>query len=145
MAEAVTRASKYSDSRQIRIEIPDEVLFVPMDGKLIEQVLINLIDNSVKHTRPEDEIKVSVRAEQRGVRFSVSDRGPGVEPSELPKIFTLFYKGSGSQSDSRRGIGLGLPICKAIVNAHGGEITAENNSERGMTVSFFLPAEEERP
>lgn len=144
VAEAVTRASKYSDSRQIRIEIPDEVLFVPMDGKLIEQVLINLIDNSVKHTRPEDEIKVSVRAEQRGVRFSVSDQGPGVEPDELPKIFTLFYKGSGSQSDSRRGIGLGLPICKAIVTAHGGEITAENNPERGMTVSFFLPAEEER-
>lgn len=142
VAEAVNRASKYSDSRAIRIEIPDEVLFVPMDGKLIEQVLINLIDNSVKHTRPDGEIKVFARAEKGGVWFGVTDRGTGVPPEELPKIFNLFYKGSGPQADSRQGIGLGLPICQTIVTAHGGKILAENNQEGGLTVRFFLPAEE---
>lgn len=138
VGEAVSRVAKYAGSRAINPIIPDEVLFVPMDGKLIEQVLINLLDNAVKHSEPDTSIEVQVKQEGKRVWFSVTDHGPGMDPKELPRIFELFYSGS-SRSDSKHGIGLGLPICRAIVDAHGGEIRAENNPNGGMTVRFFLP------
>jgi two-component system sensor histidine kinase KdpD len=141
VGEAVARVAKYADSRTIRPDIPGDVLFVPMDGKLIEQVLINLLDNAVKHSGPESPVSVQVRQEKERVWFAVIDRGTGMNPKELPKVFDLFYSG-GSRADSKRGIGLGLPICRAIVNAHGGEIYAENNPGRGMTLRFFLPLKE---
>lgn len=141
VGEAVDRASKYADEHTIEVEIPDKVLFVPMDGKLIEQVLINLIDNAVKHTSSDGHIKVAVKPEVDKVWFYVTDDGTGMNPDDLPKIFNLFYKADGLQSDSNRGIGLGLAICKAIVNAHGGKIYANNNKDGGAEIRFYLPLE----
>jgi two-component system, OmpR family, sensor histidine kinase KdpD len=139
VAEAVNRSSKYVDNRKITAELPDEVLFIPMDGKLIMQVLINLIDNAVKHTSRTDEIKVKVKVEENKAWFSVIDNGTGISPDDLPKIFNLFYTVNGSHADSQRGIGLGLAICKAIVNAHGGQIYADNNEGGGANIRFYLP------
>lgn len=139
VGEAVDRAAKYADTHTINVSIPQDVLFVPMNGKLIGQVLINLVDNAVKHTDPVDPIDVEVRPDGRRVWFSVKDRGTGLKPDALSKIFDLFNNGGDSRSDSKHGIGLGLPICRAIVSAHGGEITAENNPDKGLTVRFFLP------
>lgn len=141
VGEAVGRAAKYADSHTIDVKIPQEVLFVPMDGKLIEQVLINLVDNAVKHTCPQDRIQVEVKPGKGKVWFSVKDSGTGLKPDELPKIFDLFYSGSDQRSDSKHGIGIGLSICRTIVTAHGGGISAENNPDKGMTVRFFLPWE----
>jgi len=127
VAESVQRASKYSQDHKISVKIPDNVLFVPMDGKLIEQVLINLVENAIKHTSPSDEIKVTVWIENKKVWFEVLNTGEIIDQIDLPKIFDMFYVGTNSKTDVRRGMGLGLSICKSIVNYHGGEIFAENN------------------
>ncbi|MDD3230795.1 MAG: DUF4118 domain-containing protein [Oscillospiraceae bacterium] len=144
VGEAIDRVAKYAGSYTITPEIPDDVLFVPMDGKLIEQVLINLLDNAVKHSAANAAILVQVEQKQDKVWFSVTDHGTGMNPQEFPKIFELFYSG-GRKADSKRGVGLGLPICRAIVEAHGGKIRAENNIGcGGMTVRFFLPLKGDR-
>jgi two-component system sensor histidine kinase KdpD len=142
VAEAVDRTLKYAPDHKISISIPDEVLFVPMDGKLIIQVLINLIDNAIKHTSPSDEIKVSVKLEDNKAWFEVSDNGTGINPEDLPQLFDMFFIAPSSHTDSKPGIGLGLAICKAIVNFHGGEIMAENNDSNGATFRFYLSVKE---
>ncbi len=139
VAEAVKRASKYAGEHKITVKIPDEVLFIPMDGKLIVQVLINLIDNSVKHSAPDKEIRVEIYSENHKTWFSVIDHGTGIPMDDLPHIFDLFYRADHTHVDSRRGIGLGLTICKSIVEAHGGSIFAENNTDGGTAVRFWLP------
>jgi two-component system sensor histidine kinase KdpD len=144
VAEAINRASRYSPNHKITISIPSEVLFIPMDGKLIEQVLINLVDNAIKHTTPSNEINVSVRLEDKKAWFEVSDNGAGIDYEDLPKLFDMFFTSNNSPTDSRRGIGLGLAICKSIVNYHGGEIFAENNVSGGATFKFYLKVQEDR-
>ncbi|MFW6149648.1 MAG: sensor histidine kinase [Atribacterota bacterium] len=143
VAEAVDRASKYAPDHKIIISIPDEVLFIPMDGKLIIQVLINLIDNAIKHASQSDEIKVLVRLDGNKAWFEVSDNGAGINPEDLPRLFDMFFIAPSSHTDSKPGIGLGLAICKAIINFHGGKIMAENNNSSGATFRFFLNVQED--
>ncbi|MCC8022832.1 MAG: sensor histidine kinase, partial [Clostridiales bacterium] len=138
ISSAVHRVAKYAPDKVIRIKIPDEVLFVPMDSRLMEQVLINLMDNAVKHTPPDAEIRLSVWKEGKRAWFEVSDNGPGVAEADLPNLFDMFYMAQEAPSDARRGIGLGLAICKAIVTSHGGEICAENMQEGGACFRFCL-------
>jgi two-component system sensor histidine kinase KdpD len=140
VAESIARASKYNPDHKVSINLPDEVLFVPMDGKLIEQVLINLVDNAIKHTTPQNEIIVSIWPEGGKVWFEVYNNGLGINENDLPNLFKMFYIGSNKIPDSRQGMGLGLSICKAIINYHGGEIYAENNEEGGATFKFYLKA-----
>ena len=142
---AVNRVMRQS-GREIAVDAPDEVLFIPMDAGLIEQVLVNLLDNAVKHTLPEEEIQVSVRMdnESRAAVFSVMDRGAGIREEDLPHIFQMFYTTPSRQVDASRGVGLGLTICEAIVKAHGGTITARNRVEGpGAVFEFTLPVEEQ--
>lgn len=141
---AVHHVGKLS-GREIIAEAPDEVLFVPMDAGLIEQVLVNLLDNAVKHTPPWEEIRISVRRddEKSFVRILVSDRGSGILTEDLPNIFQMFYTASARRSDASRGMGLGLTICAAIVEAHGGTIQARNRADgHGAEFEFTLPLEE---
>lgn len=138
IAESVKHTSKPISDDRIKISIPDEVIFVPMDGKLIEQVLINLINNAIEHSPPESQISISVRLEKDKVWFEVSDKGTGIDEKDLPHIFNMFYVGHNTKSFETKGVGLGLAICKAIVNYHGGEIYAENNPEGGATFRFYL-------
>lgn len=138
VAESIARASKYYPDHKISIILPDDVLFVPMDGKLIEQVLINLVDNAIKHTTPENEIRVSIWPEGGKVWFEVYNNGLGIDEKDLPNLFKMFYVGSNRMQDARQGMGLGLSICKAIINYHGGDIFVENNDEGGATFRFYL-------
>jgi two-component system sensor histidine kinase KdpD len=140
VAEAINRASKYAPDHRILISVPDKVLFIPMDGKLIEQVIINLVDNAIKHTSPTNEIIVSVWLDKEKVWFEVSDNGAGIDPADLPRIFDMFFVSDKSHTDARRGIGLGLAICRSIVNYHGGEIYVENNNSGGASFRFYLNA-----
>ncbi len=142
VSEAIYRASKYAPDHKIFITVPDDVLFVPMDGKLIEQVIINLVDNAIKHTTPLNKIELSVQNEADKIWFKVSDNGTGIKDVDIPKLFDMFFVANSSPLDSKRGIGLGLAICKAIVNFHGGEIYAENNSTGGSTFRFYLNKKE---
>ncbi|MDW7729572.1 MAG: DUF4118 domain-containing protein [Bacillota bacterium] len=138
IAESIRRVQKYSPNHKISVTIPDDVIFVYMDSKLIVQVLINLLDNAVKHTGLENEINVNVTLNSDKVWFEVSDNGTGIDENDLKKLFDMFYLADDQRTDAKRGIGLGLAICKAIVNMHGGEIYAENNNTGGATFRFFL-------
>ena len=122
-------------------DIPDELLLVPMDARLIVQVLVNLLDNAIKHTAAEREIRIAVQREGTDAVFRVSDRGEGIAPADLPHIFKMFYTSQHNRADAKRGIGLGLAICDAIVKAHGGTIRAENRTDGGALFRFTLPME----
>lgn len=144
ISEAINRSSKYFPDRIIKITVPDEVLFVPMDGKLIVQVLINLISNAIEHTTENEDITISVSSELNRVWFEVSDKGTGIQDFELPKVFDMFYVSNNSRTDGKQGMGLGLAICKAIINYHDGEIYASNNRDGGATFSFYLNKQGEK-
>lgn len=142
IAVVLERFEKRAPGRELVVTIPDELIIVPVDAKLIVQVLINLLDNSVKHTTPDQEISVSVEKQAGAVRFTVSDRGKGISETDLPYIFQMYYTTAHSSSDAQKGMGLGLAICDAVVKAHGGTITAANHPEGGAVFTFTIPMEE---
>lgn len=142
---ALNVIAKRAPEREITVDIPDEIVMVPMDVGLIEQVLTNLLDNAIKHTQVQDEIIVAFRKDEQSGQavFTVSDHGTGILDEDLPKIFEMFYTTKGSGPDARRGIGLGLAICESIIRAHGGTITASNQKTgTGAVFEFTLPLEE---
>lgn len=143
MGAAVAAIGKRAPEREIGVHIPEDVWMVPMDAKLVGQVLVNLLDNAVKHTRPEEEISVTAREGDGLAVFTVADGGTGISPEDLPHVFQMFYTTKGTGPDARRGIGLGLAICESIVTAHGGTIRAENRAGGGAAFTFTLPMEEQ--
>jgi K+-sensing histidine kinase KdpD len=128
--------------RTITSDIPDKILLVSMDAKLILQVLINLIDNAIKHTETDGIIRMQVNQENSRIWFVVSDNGTGIRQSDFPYLFDPFFVSQSAGSTSRSGVGLGLSIVKAIVQAHGGSIFAENGEDGGAVFRFYLPVRE---
>jgi two-component system sensor histidine kinase KdpD len=108
-----------------------------MDATLIEQVLINLIENSIRHSDSPLPISLKVSSKKSGAVFTISDQGKGIDPSRIPDIFD--GKANKVSSDSSRGLGIGLSICKSIILAHDGKIFAENNISGGARFTFVLP------
>lgn len=127
--------------RNIAVEMPDNLVLVPMEAKLISQVLVNLLDNAGKHTPKDKEIKICVHSSKKEVSISVLDRGSGISNEDLPHVFKTFYTTSSKSPDSIRGVGLGLAICQSIVEAHGGTIRAKNRQGGGASFTFTLPLE----
>ena len=137
VSEAVMRIRKRFPNSRIDVTVPNELLIVPMDATLIEQVLINLMENSIRHSGSSLPISLKVSQKRSGAVFSIADRGKGIDPSRIPDIFDgKTNKGS---SDSSRGLGIGLSICKSIILAHDGKIYAENNANGGASFTFVLP------
>lgn len=140
--EAIKHAVRQNDSHRIVKRIDDELLLAKMDARLIVQVIINLLDNALKYTPDGSEIVLSAQKSGELVYISVSDNGNGIPDRIKAQVFEMFYCGENKVSDSRRSLGLGLALCKAIVNLHGGEITVEDNVPRGAVFKFSLPAGE---
>ncbi len=128
----------------IDVDIPDEVIMAPMDAKLISQVLVNLLDNALKHTPKDQEILISVKTDAENVIVSVADRGTGISEQDLPHIFQMFYTTRSKDTEARYGVGLGLAICQSIIEAHNGSIRAENRSGGGAVFTFTLPLGRDR-
>lgn len=139
ISEAVSKVIKRKEEHQVIIHKTDDILLVPMEGKLIIQVLVNLLDNAFKHSHPHSTVTLDIVDNKEKVIFRISDNDGGIKENNMDKIFENFYSANKEISDKKRGIGLGLSICKAIVNAHGGEIKAFNNNEGGATFEFTLP------
>lgn len=135
---AVMRVKGRAGLHEIRIRIPEQMVMVKVDGMLIEQALINLLDNAIKHTPDSTEICLAVKQEADSISFEVSDNGPGIPEGELPLIFNRFYRSNKAYAN-KRGIGLGLTISKTIVEAHGGKISAANKPSGGAVFRFVLP------
>ena len=143
-AEAVGKFKKRFNTLPVRVSVPDELLMVPMDATLIEQVLINLMENAVLHAEGATEIELRIRREGDLAQFSVLDNGAGIEPAVLPKLFEEMFPHAGElRGDGRRSMGIGLSVCMSIVRAHGGTMKAKNRATGGACVSFVLPRGEE--
>ncbi len=140
VAESLSRVSRRIGSRPVTVKTPDQLVMVPMDGKLIEQVLVNLLDNAIKHTPDQTPIHVEVYTDKTDAVFEVSDRGLGLPPESMPFLFQRQYSHQTS-SDTQKGTGLGLSICKSIVEAHGGGISAYNSPSGGAVFRFTIPLE----
>lgn len=138
VSEAVRRVAKLQKEHSLQIHVPNDILLVPMDGRLIVQVLVNLLGNAFEHTRKNASVELNVYAEEGQAVFEVADNGGGIQPDILDTLFESFVSAQ-NDSDSHRGIGLGLSICQSIVQAHGGTIQAVNNDGGGATFRFFLP------
>lgn len=141
VAEAIARIRKRFPERNIKVKVPDELLLVPMDGTLIVQVLINFLENAVKHSPESTTIKVNVKKNGISAVFEVIDNGQGISQDDLPHIFEGYMPSEKKSVDSSRGMGIGLSICMTIVKAHNGKIEAENRTTGGAVFRFFLPLE----
>ena len=136
---AMQRLEKYGSTHHLRVEQEDDLLMARIDARLILQVLTNLIDNAVKYTPPGSEIAVRTLRRDGMVVVEVADTGPGIPDADKEKVFEMFYTSAGS--DARRGMGLGLALCKSIVNAHGGTISVSDNVPHGAVFAFTLQEE----
>lgn len=146
VAEAVSKFHTRFPETHVSVSVPPELVMVPMDAVLVEQVLTNLMENAVLHGKTVNRIELCVRCEGGEAIFSVSDDGCGIDPRILPRLFTAMFPHAQEQrGDVRRNMGIGLSVCMSIVRAHGGRMTAQNRKEGGACVSFALPLEEESP
>jgi two-component system sensor histidine kinase KdpD len=141
VSESVMRVKARSGEHVIKIKIPHQLIMIQVDGILIEQALVNLLDNAIKHTPDGTEIRIAVELGAGSITFEVSDNGPGIAEDEIPLLFNRFYKSGKADGNHRPGIGLGLTICKSIVEAHGGSIMAMNDPLGGAIFRFALPTQ----
>ena len=138
--EAMLHISRKRTEHEISVVYEDEFVLALCDARLIVQVVINLIDNAIKHTPVGSHITVRVRSRGHFAEVSVEDDGEGV--ADKDKIFHMFYTGDDAVADSRRSLGLGLSLCRAIVDAHGGELTVSDNVPHGAIFTFTIPSGE---
>ncbi len=139
ISEALRHVNRRSAGHRILVHHEDELLLARADARLIVQVIINLVDNAVKYTPPGTEIQIATRREGSFAVVSVADHGPGITDEAKERVFDMFYTGTNQIADSRRSMGLGLGLCRAIVNAHGGTITLSDNVPAGAVFTFTLP------
>ena len=143
ISNAVDHVKGRRQNRRIEIAVPDTVFIVPMDGKMMVQVLVNLLDNAIKHTREDGQIRIRIQQKDGMIWFYVEDDGTGIDESIKDRLFEEFTTFRPVSQDVGKGIGLGLAICRAIVNAHGGRIYGENREEGGARFAFCLPEKDE--
>jgi two-component system sensor histidine kinase KdpD len=125
--------------RSITVEVPDSLPLVSMDFVLIQRVLVNVIDNGLKYSPSDSPIEIRAQMAGAFVEITVADRGVGIPPEDLTRIFDKFYRVQ--RPDNVNGTGLGLAIGKGIVDAHGGFISAENRPGGGTIITIALPVE----
>ncbi len=134
---AVAKTHKHYPDVDIRVHIPDELMLVPMDSLLIEQVLVNLLENAVIHGETH-RIDVTLRQDGDNAVFLVSDDGRGIPMALLPRLFDGAAR-SDRRSDGKRSMGIGLSVCRTVVQAHGGTIRGENKRDGGACFIITLP------
>lgn len=142
VSEALLHIDRRASEHTIIVDSSEETLLVDVNGRLIVQVLINLINNAIQYTPAGSTIRIKSVKEYDYARITVSDNGPGIPDDEKPYVFTMFYSGSKKVTDSKRSLGLGLGLCRSIVRAHGCEITVEDNDPHGCCFIFTLPIKE---
>lgn len=143
LGAAAGKFAKRFPQTQVSVEVPDEVLMVPMDATLIQQVVLNLMENAVIHGGA-SHIRLRVERSGTDALFSVSDDGRGIPEKKLATLFDAAKTPAHFGSDGKKNMGIGLSVCRTIVKAHGGEMQARNN-ESGAHLRFTLPLKEEKP
>jgi K+-sensing histidine kinase KdpD len=139
---ALNRLEDALVGRQVLTNLPADLPLVPLDAVLIEQLLLNLLENALKYTAADTPLEIRAHAQLGGVEILVADRGPGIPEAEQRLIFDKFYRMNAAPGG---GAGLGLAICKAIVAAHGGQISVDGRVGGGAEFHIYLPVEGEPP
>ena len=139
VSSAVQKFRKHSPDFPVTVHVPDEILIVPMDAVLIEQVLINLMDNSVMHGQSATRITITVRTDGSRAIFCVDDDGVGIAEKTLPHLFDGTLPLHNTDTDTSHHMQIGLSVCMSIVRAHNGTMAAENLPKGGARVWFALP------
>ncbi|MBI4282939.1 MAG: MEDS domain-containing protein [Chloroflexi bacterium] len=139
VGETLTKIKRQAPAHRFVTSIPDELPSIHIDPLRIERVLYNLLDNAAKYSPSGKQIRVSVRAEPERLVIGVSDQGRGLSPSEQARLFSPFQRLEQIRPDRARGTGLGLMVCRRLVEAHGGEIWVESAPGKGSTFFFRLP------
>jgi signal transduction histidine kinase len=145
VAAAADRAAPLGDRRITTHVDPDADVAVLGDAEALDQVLLNLVSNAVRHTRPGGRIGISAARRGNEVAISVTDDGEGIPPEVLPTLFDRFTRADTARRRDTGGAGLGLAICRAIVEAHGGVIGASSVPGHGASFTVLLPVMTEPP
>ena len=132
---ALERLAKLLAERRVETDLPENLPLVPVDPVLMELVFVNLIENALRHAPGTGALEISARERMDSVEVSVADRGPGLAAEDRDRVFEKFYRANKAAG----GAGLGLAICKAVVEAHGGTICAENRRDGGAVFRLTLP------
>lgn len=140
--EALSHLDRRAGEHVVTSELSDDMLMARMDARLIVQVIINIVNNAVKYTPPGSHIALSAKREGEDVAVEIADDGPGIPDESKARLFEMFYTAGNARGDGRRGMGLGLSLCKSIVAAHGGAISVRDNTPRGTVFRFTLKAME---
>ncbi len=136
--EALRHVNRKKTNHNIIVEYKDELLLAKMDARLILQVILNIVDNAIKYTPSSTEIHITAGKIHNKIYVSIADNGTGIPDNLKQKVFEMFFTGENKIVDSRRSLGLGLPLCKSIINAHDGELTLTDNTPQGCIFTFTL-------
>lgn len=140
----ILKFKKRYPNQKVDIELPDDLIIIPMDAILIEQVIVNILENSVQHAKGMTKLSFTVFIEDKKAVFEIKDNGCGINPKKLETIFSGYSNTfENNVADSmKRNAGIGLSVCATIIKAHGGNITAENLKTGGAVFRFDLNTEE---
>lgn len=142
ITEALHHVNKKSVEHHITVRYKEDYLLAKMDAKLMVQVIINIVDNAIKYTPKGSNILIKTWKQGDKAVISIADDGDGIPDEMKARVFDMFYSGANKIADSRRSLGLGLSLCRSIVNAHGGKITVSDNTPHGTVFTVTLPAGE---
>lgn len=142
MDDVIDEALKHIDRNKVEHDIevcrPEELIIANIDAKLIIQVVINIVNNAIKYTQTASVIKIEYGNKNDMVYVNISDNGPGMDDAIKEHVFDMFYTGQNEIADSKRSMGLGLALCKSVVEAHGGSIEVKDNIPCGCIFTFYL-------
>ncbi len=139
----VLKFKKRYPAQKVEIEIPDNMVIIPMDAILIEQVIVNILENAVQHAEGMTRLTLRVFTLGKQAIFEIKDNGCGINPKRLETLFSGYYTSDDEVTDSqKKNAGIGLSVCATIIKAHGGSINAENIKTGGSVFRFALDTEE---
>jgi two-component system sensor histidine kinase KdpD len=139
----LTCLQKRLANRRVTVNLPPGMPMVYVDAVMIEQVLINLLENVLRYTPDKGPVEIMAEASSAKMEISIADQGPGIPNGLENKLFEKFYRVQHEAAQS--GVGLGLAICRAIIEAHGGSIQAKNRPTGGAVFSFMIPLDHAQP
>ena len=139
----ILKFQKRYPEQKVQIDIPDDVIIIPMDAILIEQVIVNILENAVQHAKGMTRLDLRVFTNGKRVVFEIKDNGCGIDEKRLEMLFNGYYFAEDEVVDSqKKNAGIGLSVCATIVKAHGGSIEAQNIKTGGVVFRFELDTEE---
>jgi two-component system sensor histidine kinase KdpD len=145
VGSALARLQRELEHHSVRTDLPADLPLLHVEGELLTHVFVGLLENAVRHTPPGSAIEIAAHPSVDAVEITVADNGPGLPRESEEQVFEKFFRGRATSPDGRRGIGLGLAICRAVLRAHGGWITARNRPSGGAEFVVTVPCKDQPP